>query len=88
MAVISESHRPPPPAPTGPAVPLRKLAFRALGTQCEVQYAGGEAQAVAFERAAVNWVTAFEAKYSRFKPDSLVSRISAAAGREWVAVDA
>jgi thiamine biosynthesis lipoprotein len=71
-------------------VPLRKLSFPALGTLCEVQYAapGGEAQAAGFERAAVDWVSAFEAKYSRFRADSLVSRINAAAGREWVEVDA
>jgi thiamine biosynthesis lipoprotein len=66
------------------------LSFQALGTRCEVQYAapGGDVQAQAFERVAVAWVTAFEAKYSRFRPDSLISRINAAAGREWVAVDA
>jgi thiamine biosynthesis lipoprotein len=71
-------------------VPLRKLSFPALGTVCEVQYAapGGDAQAAEFERAAVAWVNAFEAKYSRFRPDSLISRINAAAGREWVVVDA
>jgi FAD:protein FMN transferase len=92
MAVVSQSHRTPPPAPTGtdPKLPLRKLAFPALGTMCEVQYAavGGEAQASAFERAATTWVNAFEAKYSRFRPDSLLSRINAAAGRDWVDVDA
>lgn len=77
-------------APTATGLPLRKLTFPALGTTCEVQYAapGGEAQAQAFERSAVAWVNAFEAKYSRFRPDSLVSRINAAAGREWVPVDA
>ena len=69
-------------------MPLRKLSFRALGTVCEVQYAGGDAESSAFERAAINWVTAFEAKYSRFKPDSLVSRINTAAGREWIDIDA
>ena len=88
MAVVSQAHRPPPPVPSGPVTPLRKLSFRALGTQCEVQFAGGEAQASAFERAAIAWVTGFEAKYSRFRPDSLVSRINAAAGRSWVEVDA
>lgn len=88
MAVVAQSHRPPPAVPAGAVVPLRKLTFRALGTMCEVQYAANDAQAVAFERAAVAWVTAFEAKYSRFRPDSLISRINAAAGREWVAVDA
>ena len=80
MAVVSQSQRTPPPAPSGAAtgVPLRKLSFPALGTTCEVQYAaqGGDAQAAGFERAAVAWVTAFEAKYSRFRPDSLISRSS------------
>jgi FAD:protein FMN transferase len=37
---------------------------------------------------ALGWLTAFEAKYSRFLPDSLIARINAAAGREPVAVDA
>ena len=92
MAVVSKSHRPLPPAPAGtdPNLPLRKLSFPALGTVCEVQYAapGGDAQAAAFERAATAWVQAFEAKYSRFRPDSLVSRINAAAGRAWTDIDA
>jgi len=60
-----------------------------MATQCEVQYTapGGDPQASAFEAAAVGWVQAFEAKYSRFQPASLVSRINDAAGREWTAVD-
>ena len=89
MAVIAQSHRPPPAVPTGPAGPLRRLTFPAMGTNCEVQFAASDdAQAAKFERAAVVWVQAFEVKYSRFLPTSLVSRINAAAGREWVAVDA
>src|SRR4051794_31201486 len=92
MAVVSQSHRTPPPATTGAdaSLPVRKLSFRALGTLCEVQYAaaGGDAQAAEFERAATAWVLAFEAKYSRFRPDSLISRINAAAGRDWIEVDA
>ena len=92
MGILAQTHRAPPPAPAGEAdaLPLRKLSFHALGTQCEVQYAapGGDGQAAGFERAAVAWVAAFEAKYSRFRPDSLVSRINAAAGQQWVAVDA
>ena len=56
MAVVSQSHRTPPPTPTGANadVPLRKLAFPALGTMCEVQYAapGGDPQAAAFEQLA------------------------------------
>jgi thiamine biosynthesis lipoprotein len=90
MAIVAQSRTPPPPpAATGSVEPLRKLSFAALGTNCEVQYAapGGMAQATEFERRAVAWVAAFEAKYSRFRPDSLLSRINAAAGRDWVGVD-
>ncbi len=92
MAVVAQAHRPPRTiaAVTDPTLPLRKLTFPALGTTCEVQYAagGGDAQAAGFERAAVAWVNAFEAKFSRFRPDSLLSRINAAAGRDWVETDA
>ncbi len=91
MAMIAQTHRQPPATPgaSGPEVPLRRLTFQALGTTCEVQYAAADAgQAMRFETAAVGWVQAFEAKYSRFRPDSLVSRINAAAGVDWVPVDA
>jgi len=91
VAYIAQSHRAPPPAPAGGtgSAPLRRLAFPALGTNCEIKYSApkGEGQARSFERAVTAWVTGFEAKFSRFRSDSLVSRINAAAGREWVPVD-
>ncbi|MBS0662517.1 MAG: FAD:protein FMN transferase [Verrucomicrobia bacterium] len=68
--------------------PLRARRWSALGTECFVQYAtDDEAAGRAFEEAAVAWVEGFEAKYSRFRPTSLISRINAAAGRHWVEVD-
>ena len=91
MAIVSRQERTPEPAPagTGTTLPLRRLAFRAMATQCEVQYAapGGDQQAKRFEAAAEGWVHAFEAKYSRFQPGSIVSRINDAAGKDWVPVD-
>jgi thiamine biosynthesis lipoprotein len=91
MAIVSRQERAPDPVPSGKgaALPLRRLTFRAMATQCEVQYAapGGDPQASQFEAAAAGWVHAFEAKYSRFQPNSLISRINDAAGKEWVAVD-
>jgi thiamine biosynthesis lipoprotein len=77
------------PREAAPAVPLRYLRWNALGTRCEIQYVGAdERSARAFESEIVAWVEAFEAKYSRFRPDSLISRINAAAGQEWVSIDA
>jgi len=93
MAVGSSLSRIPVSAPrpvaSEAAVPLRTLSFPALGTSCQVQYAApqGDAQAWSFENRVMGWVTAFEAKYSRFRPDSLISRINAAAGAEAVAID-
>jgi len=67
---------------------LRFLRWSALGTYCEVQYVcPDDATERAFETEAVNWVAAFEAKYSRFRPDSLISRINSEAGRSWVEID-
>lgn len=92
MAIVSKQDRAPEPAPSsfGANLPLRKLAFRAMATQCEVQYTApaGNDQAKRFEAAAQGWVHAFEAKFSRFQPGSVVSKINEAAGREWVPVDA
>ncbi len=68
---------------------VRRLAFRALGTPCNIQFRLTEEKAaLLFAAEAINWLSDFEAKFSRFRPDSIVSRINEAAGREWVAVDA
>lgn len=67
---------------------LRSRRWAALGTECFLQYVCDDAAAAQnFEQAAQAWVENFEAKYSRFRPDSLLSRINAAAGRAWVEVD-
>ena len=67
---------------------LRKLTFRAMGTSCELQYTSSDStRAAAFESAVMVWISSFEAKFSRFRGDSVVSRINAAAGREWVEID-
>jgi len=42
----------------------------------------------AFQSETVAWTAGFEARYSRFVPDSLVSRLNAAAGKAWLAADA
>jgi thiamine biosynthesis lipoprotein len=68
---------------------VRRHRWTALGTTCEVQFAcADDALAARFETGAVAWVADFEARYSRFRPDSVIGRINAAAGREWVEIDA
>ena len=67
---------------------VRRLEFNALGTKCLIKFRlDDERLALEFAAAALDWIGKFEAKFSRFRPDSLVSRINAAAGREWVKTD-
>jgi thiamine biosynthesis lipoprotein len=67
---------------------LFKLEFRAMSTACRVHCHGISATVTRdFQREAVAWVGQFEARYSRFIPDSLIGRINAAAGEHWVEID-
>lgn len=64
------------------------VTFPALGTTNDVQFrAPGEREAGAFLEDMFVWLAAFEARYSRFIPDSLISRINDAAGLHAVDVD-
>ncbi len=78
------------PLPVLPADDLgvRCLEFKALGTNCLVKFRQpDERKALEFAAAALGWIGNFEAKFSRFRADSLVSKINAAAGCDWVKTD-
>jgi len=67
---------------------FHKLAFNAMNTICRVHFRTTNAKLARDVQAEVlNWVAWFEARYSRFIPDSLIGRINAAAGEHWVDVD-
>ena len=90
MALAAESHAvaadgPPVEGPAG----FRRLEFQAMGTCCRIDFqqpARGRAEE--FKTRVLAWLEDFENRFSRFRPASLVSRINAAAGREWVEIDA
>lgn len=68
---------------------LYDLRFKALGTNCRIQYtATSNDHAAAFAREAVQWVASFEGKYSRFRDDSLICEINRNAGLRWTEIDA
>ncbi len=68
---------------------LHKLEFRAMSTHCQVNCHGSTPEIIRdFQRAVVAWVGQFEARYSRFIPDSLIGKINAAAGEHWIETDA
>jgi len=64
---------------------LFKLKFRALGTECEVQYRAQSVEAAKRYRSeALRWIRDFEATWSRFRPESLLCEINEAAGERAV----
>jgi thiamine biosynthesis lipoprotein len=64
------------------------IAFGAMASTCEVRLAAGdETEARRLAQIAIDEVHRIEYKFSRYRDDSIVSRISAAAGIEAVACD-
>lgn len=65
-----------------------QLSCRAMSTNVRiVWYTQFPALAADFQRSAIDWLGRFEARYSRFLPDSIVSRINAQAGNDWLELD-
>ncbi len=64
-----------------------RFTFHAMAAENEVQVWGDRAVAEIAAKRAIAEVARIEAKYSRYKDDSVVSRINAAAGSKPVAVD-
>jgi thiamine biosynthesis lipoprotein len=75
-------------AQSAAAAGFYKLTFMAMSTTCRVHFRTlNPSLARDFETEVLRWVAWFEARYSRFIPDSLIGRINAAAGEHWVETD-
>jgi FAD:protein FMN transferase len=67
---------------------FHKLLFQAMNTVCRVNFRTTNARlAKDVQTEVLQWVAWFEARYSRFIPDSLIGQINSAAGKHWVDVD-
>lgn len=67
---------------------FREITCRAMSTAVRIVFRAGAAGiAEEFGRAAVRWIASFEARYSRFIPDSIVGRINSGAGGDWLEID-
>ena len=67
---------------------MNRLEFRAMSTLCRVDVHGAPGPTVRdFQNRVLEWTGEFEARFSRFIPDSLIGRINAAAGEHWLEVD-
>ncbi len=79
---------PQPTTLTANAHGIRHMEFRALGTHCSIKFRQHDDQkALTFAAAALGWLGRFEAKFSRYQAQSLLSKINAAAGHDWISVD-
>lgn len=87
MGVLTMSESPGLP-PEAFSKGLFRLGFNAMGTRCEILYGASSVEhADPFRRDALAWVRRFEARYTRFREDSLIGRINAAAGKDAVEID-
>lgn len=69
-------------------MPIYSVEFVAMASRCEIRLAAAdEANAHALAQPAADEVRRIEAKYSRYRDDSVVSRINAGAGRDGVDCD-
>jgi FAD:protein FMN transferase len=69
-------------------IPVFGVAFDAMASRCEIRLAAGdEMEARRLAQYAIDEVQRIETKYSRYRADSIVSRINAAAGVERVECD-
>ena len=67
---------------------VRRVDFRALGTNCSIRFRlDDDRTALEFAARALGWLGDFEAKFSRYRPDSMISRINREAGGGWVVTD-
>src|SRR6185436_3372049 len=67
---------------------FRRLRCKAMSTPVNIAFAAASAAlAQDFESAAINWIARFEARYSRFLPESVVGQINARGGGDWMEID-
>lgn len=65
-----------------------RLTCRAMSTPVNIAFAASStAVAQDIQRAAIDWIARFEARYSRFLLESIVSQINARSGGDWLELD-
>ena len=68
---------------------FHQLTFRAMSTPVRVCFCAEKpVLAEDFQRAVLEWIAGFEARFSRFIPESIIGQINAGAGGDWMEVDA
>jgi thiamine biosynthesis lipoprotein len=67
---------------------LYRLTCQAMSTPVRLAFSVSSPTAAHdFQKVAIDWISHFEARYSRFLPDSIVGQINASSGGDWVDID-
>src|SRR6267143_1882758 len=67
---------------------FHRIKCRAMSTPVNIAFGASSAVvAQEFGRAAIDWIARFEARYSRFLPESIVGQINARSGGDWLELD-
>src|SRR5689334_1339762 len=67
---------------------FHRISCRAMGTPVNLAFvASSTAVARDLQRMAIDWIACFEARYSRFLPESIVGQINACSGGDWLELD-
>jgi thiamine biosynthesis lipoprotein len=64
-----------------------RVTCRAMSTPVNLAFVASTTVAREFQRSAIDWIARFEARYSRFLPESIVGQINARAGGDWLDID-
>lgn len=67
---------------------MQRLQFHAMATNCRVSFSAvSDRRAKLFAKEVLHYISEFEARYSRFIPESLIGQINSMAGIDWMDVD-
>src|SRR4051794_37118540 len=67
---------------------FHRFTCRAMSTPVNIAFAAtSTALAQDFGRAAIDWIAQFEARYSRFLPESIVGQVNSRGGGDWLDID-
>ena len=67
---------------------FHRLNCRAMSTPLNIAFVASSAAAAQdFPRTAIDWIARFEARYSRFLPESIVGQINARSGGDWLELE-
>ena len=66
---------------------FHRLRCKAMSTPVNIVFAAASTVAEEFQKAVIDWIARFEARYSRFLSESIVGQINSRSSGDWIEVD-